>query len=130
MKIDVGVLEECCNLEPHIVWQKKQMEKNQHIGHPYNIEANGLRQTGRTTNMLLKAISRCSDNHNVTIYVKTEHYRNLMIEKIENILTKVPTLGWKKHNGFIFIGSNYISFQIIGNSDVLFDESINDTFDW
>ena len=127
MKINESVLEECAGLEPAIKFFKKRFEQNQHDENKIlATEAFGMRQTGRTTRMLIRAISRCSEGKNVTIYVKTKRIEQFHFEKLEQILAKVPNLGYKITNGFCFIGSNFIAFQVIGNTDVCFDESIND----
>lgn len=122
MTITVTELEKICELEPAHEFIKRRIEQNikENL-----IECSGLRQTGRTTRMLLRAIEACSSGKNITIYTFNNRTKDIFLEKIEKILDKVQHIGYKIKDKTIFIGQNQISFKV-KESNVLFDDSINE----
>ncbi len=111
MQITVQQLELINGLQPHKEFFKKQFFKNLSMGEPYDSECNGTRQTGKTTFMILKAISLCSEGQDIRILVKTNREIKMLTDKFDSLLQKT-SMGYKIQDRHIRLGSNTISIWV------------------
>lgn len=109
--------------EPHHEFVKERVLQNIENGYT---ECGGLRQTGRTTNMLVKAIVAVTNGRDSAVHGKTLTQRQLLIQKCEDILSEIPNFGWRRQDNLIFIGNSVLSFHDVGNVNTFYDSTVNE----
>lgn len=122
-------LEEKCGLEPFAGWHAKRIAENQ--SDLYGKDCQGLRQTGRTTRMLLRAIISASSGKEVVVCVPSREIMKAIKEKLMDLLERSGESFYGDGDSFnvgkgvivFFTQGSFFSFH---NRIVYFDESFND----
>lgn len=133
-KLTYEELERRCGLEPFQKWHTARLAENEKT-EVYQKECQGLRQSGRSTRILLKAMLAADQGKSVTVYAPSHGMAKKLSMKCEELLEKAgfPMI-WNREGKHLTVvsGSGCIFFPSIseiGNfhkSVSYFDESLND----
>lgn len=81
-------LERKCGLEPFVDWHLKRIRENQNVDPYLSVECQGMRQTGRTMQMIVNGLRAALSGKSVSFYFPTTRSAEYAAEKCKTLLKK------------------------------------------